>query len=108
IFGSALSMDAGAGGNVRLWFVVLAILGVLNAAISAGYYLRIVGVMYFRSPAAEPRTEGGWGAFTAAAACAIVTIIISFYPGPLLKASNQARPVISQAPKIEKSFDLHY
>ncbi len=62
IFGSALSVDAGSGGNARIWFVVLAILGVLNAAISAGYYLRIVGVMYFRPPSAEPRTEGGWGA----------------------------------------------
>jgi len=108
IFGSALNMDAGAGGNARIWFVVLAILGVLNAAISVGYYLRIVGVMYFRSALNEPRREGGWGAFTAAVACAIVTVIISFYPGPLLKASNQARPVISQAPKIEKTFDLHY
>jgi NADH-quinone oxidoreductase subunit N len=108
IFGSALSMDAGAGGNMRIWFVVLAILGVLNAAISAGYYLRIVGVMYFRLPLDKPRTEGGWGTWTAAAACAIVTVIISFYPGPLLKASNQARPVISQAPKIEKTLDVHY
>jgi NADH-quinone oxidoreductase subunit N len=108
IFASALSVDAGSGGNARIWFVVLAILGVLNAAISAGYYLRIVGIMYFRPPLYEPRTEGGWGAFTAAVACAIVTVIISLYPGPLLKASNQARPVISQAPKIEKTFDLHY
>jgi NADH-quinone oxidoreductase subunit N len=108
IFGSALNVNAQAGGDVRIWFVVLAILGVLNAALSAGYYLRIVGVMYFRSSSAETRAEGGWGAFTAAAACAIVTVIISFYPGPLIKASNQARPVISQAPKIEKSFDLHY
>jgi NADH-quinone oxidoreductase subunit N len=108
IFGSALSVDAGSGGNARIWFVVLAILGVLNAAISAGYYLRIVGIMYFRSPSAEKRDLEAWGAFTAAVACAIVTIVISFYPGPLLKASNQARPEISQAPKIEKTFDLHY
>jgi NADH-quinone oxidoreductase subunit N len=107
IFGSALNMNSQAGGDARIWFVILAILSVLNAAISAGYYLRIVGVMYFRPTSTETRTEGGWGAFTAAVACAIVTIIISFYPGPLIKASNQARPTISQAPKIEKSFDLH-
>jgi hypothetical protein len=63
--------------------------------------------MYFRPPMDQPRREGGWGAFTAAAACALVTVIISFYPGPLLKASNQARPVISEAPKIAQTFDVH-
>ena len=49
------------------WFLALAIVGAVNAAISAGYYLRIVGVMYFRPPslgvprpaaAAEP--PGPW------------------------------------------------
>ncbi len=108
IFGSALNVDAQAGGNTRIWFVVLAILGVLNAAISAGYYLRIVSVMYFRPPSTEPRTEGGKGALTAAVACALATVIIGLYPGPLLKASNQARPIVSQPPRIVKTFDLHY
>ncbi len=33
----------------------------LNAAVAAAYYLRIVAVMYFRTPLATPRAEGGAG-----------------------------------------------
>jgi NADH-quinone oxidoreductase subunit N len=106
IFGSALSVFDGAGQNLRLWFTGLAIVGVLNAAISAGYYLRIVGILYFRAPSAAPRAEGGFGVWTAAVACAFVTVIIGIYPSPLVKASNQARPVISQAPEIEKTLEI--
>jgi NADH-quinone oxidoreductase subunit N len=51
-------------GGVSLWFAILAVVGALNAAIAAAYYLRIVGVMYFRSAPSEAREEppGGWGA----------------------------------------------
>ncbi len=113
IFGSALNLSVATAGNLRIWFLVLAIIGVLNAAISAGYYLRIVGVMYFRDPLATHRAEGGLGAWMAAVACALFTIMLGiymlgFYPGPLLRASNQARPVMSQTSKIEKNSDLHY
>jgi NADH-quinone oxidoreductase subunit N len=108
IFGSALNVDAGAGGNLRIWFAILAIIGVLNAAISAGYYLRIVGVMYFSPPAAMARAEGGSGALPTAGLCTLLIIILSLYPRPLLKASNQALPETPQTPKIEKTFDLHY
>ena len=110
IFGSAINLGANSGvpGNMRIWFVVLAIIGVLNAAISAGYYLRIVGVMYFRPPMATSRAEGGIGPCTVAVVCALLTIIFSLYPWPLLMASNQARPVMFQSPKIEKTFDLHH
>ncbi len=106
IFGSALNVYAGTNphGSVRFWFVALAIIGVLNAAVSAGYYLRIVGVMYFRAPAATPQAEGGLGAWTVAAACTLLSIFLFLYPGPLLNASNYARAVISQPPpKIEKT-----
>ena len=40
--------------SLRPWFIALAIIGVLNAAVAAYYYLRIVSVMYFREPLATP------------------------------------------------------
>jgi NADH-quinone oxidoreductase subunit N len=105
IFGSALNIDSQAGGNIRIWFIALAIIGVLNAAVSAGYYLRIVGIMYFRAPSESPKAEGGFGAWTAALACLMLTIILGVYPWPLLKASNQARPIIAQEVKVEKAVE---
>ena len=65
---------------MRWWFVGAAILGVLNAAVAATYYLRIVAVMYFRTPLATPRAEGGDGAWWAAVACALLLIGVGVYP----------------------------
>ena len=56
-------------GPLRPWFVGLAIMGVLNAAIAAAYYLRVVAVMYFRPSGVAPSAAGGLRAATAMLAC---------------------------------------
>ncbi len=66
VFASALNAGGAAGGGtIRWWwFTALAVLGVLNAAIAVAYYLRVVAVMYFRTPLATPRRRGAlrpWG-----------------------------------------------
>ncbi len=73
VFGGALNVNSlsGAAPAARWWFVAGAIIGVLNAAVAAAYYLRIVAVMYFRTPLATPAAQGGLGAWTAAAASRI-------------------------------------
>ena len=58
----------------------VAIVGVLNAAVAAAYYLRIVAVMYFRTPLATPRAQGGAGAWWAAVACALLVSASGFIP----------------------------
>jgi NADH-quinone oxidoreductase subunit N len=90
LFGSALNVEAGSGGPLRSWFVGLAIIGVLNAAVAAYYYLRIISLMYFREPLATPRAEGGPGARLAAMLCTVVVLVLFFYPGPLMKACAEA------------------
>jgi NADH-quinone oxidoreductase subunit N len=94
IFTAALNMNAGpdTGCNFGFWFTALAVIGVLNAAIAATYYLRIVGVLYFRSPQGEPRVEGGTGALLAMTASAVLTIVLSVQPGPLMWASDRVLP----------------
>ncbi len=84
LFGSALNVNVG-GGPLRPWFVTLAVVGVLNAAVAAYYYLRIIGLMYFREPLAAPRAEGGRGSYIAALLCSLVVLVLGFYPGPLMK-----------------------
>ena len=49
------SVDPG----IQKSFLVLVIVGAINAAISAGYYLRLVSVMYFRPTAGEFRQTTG-------------------------------------------------
>ncbi len=79
-----------ADGDLSPWFVGLAIAGVLNAAISAGYYLRVVSVMYFRPSLSVPAAKGGAGAALATVACAMLVIGVGANPGSLLKTANLA------------------
>lgn len=89
VFFSAL----GVGGNQRGWFVGLAVAGVLNAAIAAAYYLRIVGVMFFRMPLGTPPIQrGAGGAFAATVLCAVLVLAIGLSPGTLIRQANHASP----------------
>jgi len=92
VFASALNVDPGseAAGSLGLWYVVLAVIGVLNAAVAAAYYLRIVAVMYFRTPLAVPKAEGGPGAACAMVVCVVLVIAIGLFPGPLMHQSDEA------------------
>ncbi len=89
------------------WFLALAIVGAVNAAISAAYYLRIVGVMYFRPLVVSPDARGGSGAAWAAAVCALLVLGISCYPGPALeqatRASRSARVTFSGQPGAQEA-----
>jgi NADH-quinone oxidoreductase subunit N len=84
------------------WFRVLALLGVINAAIGAWYYLRIIAVMYLRSPveplAPRPRLAGLLTLWI----CAILTIGLSVPPGAqwLLQAARTATGASAPATPI--------
>ena len=94
---------------MRMWFIALAIVGVLNAAISAGYYLRIVGVMYFRpsstslGPKADGHIDGGRGM------CVIYVILgiymLALYPRPLIAVLyNDAQPTAFQSHRTSRKL----
>jgi len=65
-------------------FVKLAVIGVVNAAISSYYYLRIIGVMYMHESYGSAPPGGGRPALAVVVACAAVTLIVGFFPGPFL------------------------
>ncbi len=93
LFTGALGVDAKnpEAGNLWPWFLALAVVGVVNAAISAGYYLRIIGVMYFRSMENEaPEGRGGIGAGFATALCALAVLGIGGFPGPFVESAKEA------------------
>jgi len=82
---------------------VLAIVGVLNAAVAAAYYLRVVGVMYFQASAAplEPSTGGTkW----VAAACAGLIVALGMLPGPVMTLSERAAAGMRNLPAAQFSL----
>ena len=102
LFGSAIRVAAEpAAGPIAGWFAILAVVGVLNAAIAAAYYLRIVAVMYFQPSAREVHAKGGWGALAAAVLCAAVVVGIGIYPRPVLNSAQAASDTLqSRGPAV--------
>ena len=93
LFLGALGIDAGgaeASVGLRPWFLALAVVGVINAAISAGYYLRVVSVMFFRPSLAVPAAQGGIGAAATAIVCAGLVMALGCNPAALIEAANRA------------------
>jgi NADH-quinone oxidoreductase subunit N len=91
LFASTLEMATGASyGSLSGWFTTLAIVGALNAAIGAAYYLRIVGAMFFQSaPAASAGVsqdgsvetpQGSATTLSAMVACGVLVIGMGVVP----------------------------
>jgi NADH-quinone oxidoreductase subunit N len=89
VFGGALAVDPPAAAGFRWCFVGVAVLGGLNAAVAAAYYLRIIAVMYFRTPLATPRAQGGAGPWWAAVVCALALLAVGVYPGAIIQKTDQ-------------------
>ena len=98
VFGGALNVEAPAA---RWWFILAAVVGVLNAAVAAAYYLRVAAVMYFRLPLAAPSAQGGHGAWFAAVACAMLVVAVGLYPGPLMSAGDFGDFDAEQSPRVD-------
>jgi NADH-quinone oxidoreductase subunit N len=96
IFQSALEV---ARGEDRTLFLLLAVAGVLNAAIGAFYYLRIIVAMVFRDPAGEPPRRGaGWPTVLAVGTCASLSLLLGVLPAPLATASREAARSVVELP----------
>jgi NADH-quinone oxidoreductase subunit N len=92
LFGGAMSVP-----RERL-FTILALIGMLNAAVGGWYYLRIAVVMYLREtaerrPKVQPRPV-----LAAILVCAAVTLALGVYPPLLLNVTEAAAPRTSATP----------
>jgi NADH-quinone oxidoreductase subunit N len=74
------ALPAAAPGQAVL-YRLLALLGVINAAIGAWYYLRIIAVMYLRTALRPPVRRWAWPGLTTMGILAILTIGLSIPPG---------------------------
>jgi NADH-quinone oxidoreductase subunit N len=78
------------GAAIESGYIWLAVIGVLNSAISLYYYLRIVVFMYLKkeTTGSEPRTSPAI-ALTLAAAI-VATLILGIYPRALFEAADRS------------------
>jgi NADH-quinone oxidoreductase subunit N len=99
IFSSALAAyDLGESWS----FLMLAIIGMLNAAIGGYYYLRIVVMMYL-SPAKETvAVRGGWPVAVSVGACAGLTVAFGLFWTPVAATARVAARSATAHPAPEK------
>lgn len=78
LFWSAVAHGSATGDSTLLW---LAIIGVLNSAVSLGYYLRIPVAMYMRDPGSDavPNTPG-FLPVLGLLVCSIVVVLVGLWP----------------------------
>lgn len=95
IFASAFSAASGEeAGSLQL----LAIVGMLNAAVGAFYYLRIIVLMYFGTPAEPLVATGGWPVALATGACASFSLLIGISPETLSRPCHEAAVAANTRP----------
>ena len=87
IFFGALSVTDDAAWLYR----TLAVIGMLNAAVGAWYYLRIIAAMYLRTSVRPVATRGTLSGHIALIVCVVLTVGLSVPPGAnwLLRATRQ-------------------
>jgi NADH-quinone oxidoreductase subunit N len=77
-------------GSRRSWFVGLAVVLVINAAIAAAYYLRIIAAMYFKTTKRGVQADGGLAGGLAMLACLALVAIVTIQPRGLFTAASRA------------------
>lgn len=93
LFTSAVGLALrGEARELQPWFLGLAIVGVLNAAVAAAYYLRVIAAIYFRSTTARrpEREPAPIPARLAVVACAVLVVVLGLRAGPLATWSSRA------------------
>jgi NADH:ubiquinone oxidoreductase subunit 2 (subunit N) len=85
-----------AWGSRRAAFVSLAVILILNAAIAAAYYLRIIAAIYFRSAKRGVQADGGISAGVAMLVCMALVLMATLSPRGLFASASQAGSVVSR------------
>jgi NADH-quinone oxidoreductase subunit N len=87
LFWGAMTLFTAEHGSL---FITLAVIGALNAAIGAWYYLRVLVRMYLHAPLRPLPPARSWPGLATLWVCAAVTLAFGVYPGPLLEATHKA------------------
>jgi len=101
IFVGALSL--GDDDPHRHAMIVLAVVGVLNAAVGAAYYLRIIGAVYLREPREVPQLTADRPLQVGVALCCGLLLLAGIWPRHLASLANDAAGDLRPAPGISRS-----
>ena len=81
--------------NGGFWYVLLAVVGILNSAIALFYYTLIVREMFLRQPEVETRIKARFAVVTLITLLAIPTLLLGIYWEPIYPAINAASSALA-------------
>jgi len=84
------------GAAIKAGYAWLAVVAVINSAISLYYYIRVVVNMYIRAPEDAERFAPSWGQRAALLACIAFTLFFGIYPQPIIAFAEKS--ILSLAP----------
>ncbi len=96
VFGSAFSL--GESHPFHQAVIALAIIGVINSAIGAAYYLRIVSTIYVRAEDAPAAPASGRPVRWCLAVCSIAMLILFAWPSQLASQARSATVALHATP----------
>ena len=83
--------------------IVLAVIGVINSAIGAAYYLRIVAALYMGGECKETVPAGGAPIRVGLGLCALAMIAMFAWPSVLSREASQATTVLRKSARIDSA-----
>ncbi|MFQ5464019.1 MAG: NADH-quinone oxidoreductase subunit N, partial [Phycisphaerae bacterium] len=95
VFSAAFSVDASRAFHGPI--IALAIIGVINSAIAAAYYLRIVAAAYVREDVDVATSRGGFPVRAALALCALPMLAFFVLPGHLAAQAKRATVTLHES-----------
>lgn len=104
LFGSALAAaDVAGGGPERSWTIALVIVAVLNSALAAAYYLRVIAavLLYEAEESAEP--SGREAPLMGVLLCGFLLLVFTFYPNALMRMGRLATDRLLSPPQIVRT-----
>ncbi|QEL17012.1 NADH-quinone oxidoreductase subunit N [Limnoglobus roseus] len=81
-------------------YKTLTVIAAINAAIGAVYYLRLLGVIYLRSPLRPAVRHRGKGPMLAAVLCTVGTLVVGIYPSIVWDLVKKATPATAHSPAL--------
>lgn len=90
LFGSALSTATATGGQTQAWLVALVLIGMVNTAIGAAYYLRVIAACLLYESDDPIDSVDRDAPRMGAVICGFLTLMFMFYPTALFEPGRAA------------------
>lgn len=101
LFGGALAASDAASAANQPWIIALVVIALLNSAVAAAYYLRVIASVLLYENDDPADTVGSEAQHVGAILCGLLSLIFAFAPGVLLQRADIPRIAQQPVPRVQ-------